>query len=336
MSSTQPLISIIIPAYNTVDTIDRCIESCLNQGVDHDKYEIIIVNDASTDNTLKYLEEHYGNNNFSLDFLRIISNPTNLHLGGARNTGINHAKGKFIYFLDADDLMAQGALSRLIEEVGRTPDIDFLMYDYQVSCNGDIIKPTVYHDVIPETQIISGEEFLCLYPVAWEAWCYLYRTEKLIKGKYRFIEHKRFEDADFVLRYIAESSFGRYADFVALDHTTNERASIVVIGNNAAKIREAFELKQRIAALTLNPQYSDKVKSKLMAHASFGRRSYILRLIWRIPYTEAASIMKDTAFDTPSGDRLVDFSASHSHVTAFIATLLRPVLNMVWRLKRKF
>lgn len=93
-----PTISVIIPVFNAVDTIQRCIESVLEQTVSVN--EIIVVNDGSTDKIESFLQSYKLNNN--LDNLNIITQAN----GGpakARNRGIIEAKGEWIAFLDADD-----------------------------------------------------------------------------------------------------------------------------------------------------------------------------------------------------------------------------------------
>lgn len=91
------LISIIIPAYNSQGAITEAVQSCLNQTWQH--VEVIVVNDGSTDNTLKVLEEIRDNR------INII-NQENRGACAARNLGLLHAKGSYIQFLDADDIIS--------------------------------------------------------------------------------------------------------------------------------------------------------------------------------------------------------------------------------------
>ena len=92
----NPLFSIIIPIYNTSNYLDDCLRSVVEQKFDD--YEIILVNDGSTDNSFdicaNYMKQ-YGN-------IVLISKP-NSGLSDARNTGIHLARGKYLIFLDGDD-----------------------------------------------------------------------------------------------------------------------------------------------------------------------------------------------------------------------------------------
>lgn len=92
----KKMFSIIIPCYNVERYVTKCVESVLKQS-EHD-YEIIIINDGSTDNTLKVLNENYSNKENI-----IIINQNNCGLSSARNVGILNSNGEFICFIDSDD-----------------------------------------------------------------------------------------------------------------------------------------------------------------------------------------------------------------------------------------
>jgi len=102
-----PLISVIIPTYNCSPWLRRSIDSVLSQGLTH--LEIIVIDDASTDDTQDLLSKHYGNN----PLVHILLNEKNMKLGASRNRGITAACGKYIFFLDADDWLEPGALGHL-------------------------------------------------------------------------------------------------------------------------------------------------------------------------------------------------------------------------------
>jgi len=100
------LFSIIIPVYNVQAYIRDCIESILKQKCRD--YEIILVDDGSTDESGKLCDEYA----YKYQKIQVI-HQSNQGLSGARNTGIQNAKGKYLIYLDSDDMMAQNALSNL-------------------------------------------------------------------------------------------------------------------------------------------------------------------------------------------------------------------------------
>lgn len=97
-----PLVSVIIPAYNAVETIIPCVKSVLNQT--YENLEIIVVNDGSTDATRMTLTEY--KKELCIDNLQIISQ-ANAGPSAARNLGIELARGEYVAFLDSDDLWMQ-------------------------------------------------------------------------------------------------------------------------------------------------------------------------------------------------------------------------------------
>ena len=103
----NPLVSIIIPCYNAQKYIDACINSLIEQT--YQNWEAILINDGSTDNTLELIK------NFeSKDDRIIVFSQDNAGPSSARNKGINNATGEFIFFLDADDILINNAISTLV------------------------------------------------------------------------------------------------------------------------------------------------------------------------------------------------------------------------------
>lgn len=110
--------SIIIPAYNVENYIERCILSIVNQHFSN--CEIIVVDDGSRDKTSQIISD------YSRKFkrFRVISHNQNLGLSAARNSGLDHAEGEYVWFVDADDFILPGSLQFLSKIIGReNPDI---------------------------------------------------------------------------------------------------------------------------------------------------------------------------------------------------------------------
>lgn len=104
----KPLVSIIMPAYNSENTIRKSINSVLKQL--YINWELIIINDYSTDSTLNIINEYLDDNRVVL-----INNDTNCGIALSRNRGILMSKGKYIAFLDSDDIWNDDKLSIQIE-----------------------------------------------------------------------------------------------------------------------------------------------------------------------------------------------------------------------------
>ena len=102
----MPLLSIIIPAYNVEAFLPKCLDSILAQ--DFTDYEVLCVDDGSSDNTpmlLQQYAERWTN-------LHVIAQP-NQGMSTARNMGLKESKGDYVLFVDSDDWLCEGALSKL-------------------------------------------------------------------------------------------------------------------------------------------------------------------------------------------------------------------------------
>lgn len=134
------LLSIVIPMWNREKTICYCLDSILSQP-DIIEYEIIVIDDASTDSSIEITKEVIGNNHIrlsesylatrfpcsinlfeglgeSVEFsirsrIRLYEQPTHQGAAAARNKGIEESKGKYIWFVDSDDFIAKGAIDKL-------------------------------------------------------------------------------------------------------------------------------------------------------------------------------------------------------------------------------
>ena len=116
-------VSVIVPVYNSELYIGRCIRSLLNQSINPENYEIILINDGSSDNTKKAIEPFVGD-------LIIIENKKNLGLPASLNKGIKKARGQFIVRVDSDDYVHVEFLKILSLHLQLNHSIDAIASDY--------------------------------------------------------------------------------------------------------------------------------------------------------------------------------------------------------------
>ena len=121
-------VSVIIPVKNAMAYIGRCLRSLINQNFDREKYEIILVNDKSTDKTkeaiIPYLKE-----------LVYVENKKSLGLPGSLNVGIKHAKGQYILRVDADDWVHEEYINILYNLLHLNNELDAVACDYYLMDN---------------------------------------------------------------------------------------------------------------------------------------------------------------------------------------------------------
>ena len=116
-------VSVIIPYYNADKWISRCLDSLLNQDMDEDEYEIIVVDDGSSEPTPvldRYVDEHPA--------VKCL-HQENARQGAARNKGMLEACGEYILFCDADDMVAPNMLGTLYDLASRN-HLEVLFHNY--------------------------------------------------------------------------------------------------------------------------------------------------------------------------------------------------------------
>jgi glycosyltransferase involved in cell wall biosynthesis len=117
-----PLVSVIIPAYNCAEFVGEAVRSVMQQ--DYPRKEIIAVNDGSTDGTLSVLQS-FGNE------ILVVDQP-NGGAAAARNTGLRHAKGDYIAFLDGDDVWFAGKLGVQVRYLEEHPHVGLVFTDWTI------------------------------------------------------------------------------------------------------------------------------------------------------------------------------------------------------------
>lgn len=200
-------LSIIIPVYNVEKYVAQCLDSVLNQGLDAKDHEIIVVNDGSPDGSLKIVEGYAKKH----DHIKVISKE-NGGLSSARNCGMEHAIGKYIYFLDSDDFLIPNCLNTIVDtcEHHDLNVLTFLSERFSSSSPKDDailkeIKPKISLGDIKLSEIVSGEDYLANLPYRNEAWWYVINREFLESLEIKFEEGRYLEDAAFTLGMFLEA-----------------------------------------------------------------------------------------------------------------------------------
>ena len=171
------LISFIIPAYNAEMTLQRCVSSLLSQGLDESSFEIIIVNDGSTDGSDELCKELSENS----PGIRVISQK-NAGLSEARNNGIRSARGEYLCFVDSDDSLVPGELSSLLAFCDGKNDLVRYwcrLVHPRSNSNDNMGDGSVrFHG--------SGLDYLRRFGLETFCWNYLYKRQFLLEKKLRF------------------------------------------------------------------------------------------------------------------------------------------------------
>lgn len=238
-------ISIIIAVYNASKTIEKCLQSIFKQTFE--KYEIIVINDGSTDNTLEIIKKYEKK-------LKIITTD-NCGQGSARNVGIKYATGKYITFVDSDDYIGENRLKE--------------MYDIASFNNSDIvITPFTKINLNKKERVLQNKFSLnipipCAITTAAPApWNKMFSKSLVLKTK--FLENVIYEDAYFfytIATLSTKINFCSNAEYyyVVSDNSTMSRTD---------RLNDIYEVVKRIDSDT--NKFKVEIEYAITAHLIFG------------------------------------------------------------------
>lgn len=187
----MPKITVIIPVYNVDKYLSRTVDSVLMQTFKD--FEVICINDCSTDNSLEVLEDFALKDNR----IKIINNEKNLGAALARNVGIDSAQGEYIYFLDADDYIDDKYLECMVQKIEHENCDIVLNLSIENETNGVVAKYN--HPSMPK--INPEGEYLDKITTIHDALCFIwarmYRKSFLSENNLRFLDIHATDDVVF-------------------------------------------------------------------------------------------------------------------------------------------
>lgn len=193
-------VSVVIPVYNTEKYIGKCLESIISQSLQ--EIEIICVNDGSADGSMDILEA------FSRKYQNIkVFDQKNTGASFSRNRGLRAAKGKYIFFMDCDDMLLPGALERLYD-LAESNELDMLLFNVMIIYENDELKRKYHFDdfftkVKEYDGVKSGRVMFC---EMWEnaeyddcVWSRFVRKNFLEENEITFYEETYYSDSIYSL-----------------------------------------------------------------------------------------------------------------------------------------
>ncbi len=194
-------ISIILPAYNSEKYLKSCIESISNQTFDN--LEIIIINDCSTDNSLKIMQKYAKKDKR----IKIINNEQNLGYGKSINIGIKIAKGKYISIVESDDTIEKNMIEKLYRET-LEKDYDIIKSNFNYIIKNKKYRSKIFDGIDHKNSSnkFNTPQILAIKPSVWSA---IYKKEFLYENNIFFNETQgaSFQDTSFQFKcfYFAEN-----------------------------------------------------------------------------------------------------------------------------------
>ena len=247
----MPKFSIIIPVYNVEEYIEQCLESIEKQTY-HD-YEVIIVNDGTKDKSMEIAKKYPYK----------IINQKNQGLSVARNTGVKHATGDYILFLDSDDYLEEKTLSNIANSLKNNPDV----VRFQIKEVYEDGKEIKYKESSFAGK--NGEQAfaeIVTYHFIENAWCYAIKKDYYIKEKFSFSPGTIHEDFGIVPLIIRKAGIVNSISYIGYNY--RQRKGSIMNQKNYDKI------KKQVSDFYKHYQYLKKEIEKVKGDTSIFK-SYI-------------------------------------------------------------
>lgn len=231
-------LSFIVPFYGVEQYIEECIRSLYAQDIPQSEYEVICVDDCSPDNSVAVIEDW----KLKVENLKLIRHTENKRQGGARNTGLKAAKGKYVWFVDSDDYIMPNVLDKLLT-IAETNDLDVLQFDYNRSSEG------IGEEHITEQILQNGEEYLFAdKSPQWDKrvvgpWRQLIRKQLIEDQQIAFVEGCQYEDTDYMLRVFLNAQRVQYVNMMAYCYRVNEKSTTL---NTICPQKIAWQINQLV------------------------------------------------------------------------------------------
>lgn len=213
-------LSFIIPAYNATGTLQKCLNSIYALPIQEQEFEVIVVDDCSTDNTLAFLQDYAASKTNMLVFHQ----ERNQRQGAARNRGLLIAKGEYIIFVDSDDYLLTGFVEAMKIAKETNADMTYYSTELEQLSGGTSIMAIDY----PKDSIMAGAEFCERYHqegVFWYPWSYIIRKDYLLQLNYPFIEGRQHEDRDWLAYVLCHANSVTYSHTPAYYYTINPNST---------------------------------------------------------------------------------------------------------------
>lgn len=214
------LVSIVIPVYNMGDSIEKCVNSLCNQT--YSNIEFILVDDGSKDDSFQICESLAEKDS------RIkVYHTENQGSGPARNYGINHSSGKYIYFPDADDFVEPNAVDLLVKAMEGS-NCDLVVFGYkQIKTDGTLSFEKIYKNEIKDCSVVRADYSGYMYTsddfcIQGAPWNKFFKMELINLYNIRYPALRRHQDEGFIARYMCHAQSVKFISNVLYTYYAND------------------------------------------------------------------------------------------------------------------
>lgn len=251
-----------MPCYNVAPYVGRCLESIEHQDIPQAEYEVICVDDCSQDNTAEVIrgyQKQYPN-------VRLICHTENKTAGGARNTGMDAAKGEYLWFVDPDDAIVENILGTLWQQITEK-QVDILFFNYNHKDEDNVAHPVLQFD--GNQEVMRGQDFFLAYckqkrlAEVISIWREVFSAKYLKENDIRYPEIKSSQDVVFAWHSYLVAQRVTAIPIVAYNHmrrptsTTGSKGRYKAINLISASILYSAKIKELVEMLPMYEQYKE-------------------------------------------------------------------------------
>lgn len=226
----NPKISIIVPIYNTEKYLEECLDSILRQSMRD--IEVICINDGSTDSSAQLCDAIMAR-----DKRVVVVHKENGGLSSARNTGIEHAKGQYILFVDSDDWISPFLCQQIYDKAIET-DADLIQFFYQEELRDGCNKPPRVSEISEVSYETAYDKLSIAFNSGPMVWKFLWKTDLIRQNRLYFTDKILYEDFEYTAKGALLAN--RIAIVPQFLYHYRQRTSSISFGNSYKKKVEGF------------------------------------------------------------------------------------------------
>lgn len=326
---SEIFLSVIIPVHNAGKFLDRCLNSVFAESLDPGDYEVICVDDFSTDDSAEKIRA-FQQNHPNLIYLKT---PENLRAGGARNSGLRHARGKYIFFLDADDYFHPGALKKGCDRLKDHP-VDILIGNFSRELAGSVSNEFVHHyasqEVHTPDEYRKHNGFFPHGPCQW----FFLRT-LAVDNDIFFREKVSSEDVGWTHRLAIKAKTIQYQPIFLTHYVLHENSQTAKSFSPFTVYNIMLAVKELIAASTL---YQDPINKRYVLDVGviYAKTALKLFLAFCDDSRKKAQMIKDTLSAELALPFPYDFCFKHPFFFARLSNLSAPLVRLLLKIRSIF
>lgn len=247
LKDMNPLVSLIIPIYNVSEYVERSLSSAFDQS--YKQIEYLLIDDRGDDDSMNKVHKLIKRSAYCDRNIRIIQHNRNMGVSVARNTGIKHSSGEFLFFLDSDDILTINCIELHIKAIMETSS------DFTVG-GVDIVGSQSIHIKKTDNHLLQGSILMNFFNREWDngPWNKLIRREFIFNNSLFFQEGIRYEDM------LWGYNISKQAHKVQLLSVTTykymiHKGSFVTSKNTRQKVLDLIFVLQEIGTDKINEKY---------------------------------------------------------------------------------